>query len=149
MLLLLQADRQARWHAQQQELEEVRKANEVTLGNFVANLDRPMSADEQHVFLRAHAGLDVPEGNPLNLLPMRAPAPPGPSTRSTSLSQARCGALLTSWHDICACAELRMKHATPVQYCLSAMSHREKNDESYGLRLSLRFGSMRCQGETS
>ena len=127
----------------------MRKANEVTLGNFVANLDRPMSADEQHVFLRAHAGLDVPEGNPLNLLPTRAPAPPEHSTRSTSVSQARCGALLTSWHDTCVCAELCMKHATPVQYYLSAMSHREKNVKICVFYLSLRFGSMRCQGETS
>lgn len=87
--MLPQADCQARWHAQQQELKEVRKANDAILGNFAANLDRPMSAEEQQVFLRAHAGLDIPAGNALNLLPVPVPSPREQTARSTFVSDGR------------------------------------------------------------
>lgn len=86
----VQAERQARWKAQQKELEEVRKANDTILGKFIANLDRPMSAEEQDVFLRAHAGLDIPPSNPLNLQPMPAPTPWGHRPRVMPAHESRC-----------------------------------------------------------
>lgn len=50
------------------------------MDRFVQDLRRPMTPAERDAFLRARAGLDVPEGNPLGLRPLSA-ALPGTATK--------------------------------------------------------------------
>ena len=65
----------AQWEAHEEEVEGVRRANEEHLDRFVHGLRRPMTPAERDTFLRARAGLDVPEGNPLGLRPLSAALP--------------------------------------------------------------------------
>lgn len=71
----MQADKVSEWEAQEAAVESIRQENEVQLDHFVHSLNRPMTPEERAVFLRARAGLDVPESNPLGLRPLSAAIP--------------------------------------------------------------------------
>ena len=64
---------QAQKFAVQQQCEarvqSICAANEAIVDAFLHSLQRPMTAAERHVFLRAQAGLDVPADNQLGLTP--------------------------------------------------------------------------------
>jgi hypothetical protein len=72
---LVQADKVSAWEAQEEAVESIRQENEIQLDRFVQSLKRPMTPEERVVFMRARAGLDVPENNPLGLRPLSAAIP--------------------------------------------------------------------------
>lgn len=70
----MQAEQRATQAEHLAERQVLLRQNSVILDDFMARLKRPMSAAEAQTLLKASAGLDIPEGNPLNLRPLTAAA---------------------------------------------------------------------------
>lgn len=74
----LQVQRQAAWNAHEAAVDVVRRDNEAAVDAFLRALERPITPQERDACVRAQAGLDVPEDNPLRLRPHSAVARPEP-----------------------------------------------------------------------
>lgn len=66
------------------------RQNSAILDDFMTRLKRPMSAVEAQTLLKATAGLDIPEGNALNLRPLTATSrrpPTAPRSEAASATE--------------------------------------------------------------
>ena len=70
--MCVQVERRAELARYEAALDGIRAANEAAADAFLRTLNRPITPSERDACLRAQAGLDVPEGNPLQLRPHSA-----------------------------------------------------------------------------
>lgn len=114
----LQAEQRAAQAEHLAERQVLLRQNSAILDEFTARVQRPMSAVEAQTLLKATAGLDIPEGNALNLRPLTATSRRPPTAPRSAAVPARvyvsCGYAYT-WRPTCVCIGLLgRRHMAPA-----------------------------------